>query len=105
MFGNWRYLGPPHLVQDVWVLFAGFGVAETLAKHGFNIQIGDDELVLERWPAGNHRAVGSAHDAGAVENELILPSHSIQVGYEHAVVSSAGGDHALALGGFAGVEW
>ena len=93
-----------NLAQDVGVLLARTGIPQALAKYRIDVQIGDDEPVLEGWATGDDRPIRTAYDAGAVEDQFVLPADGVEVGNENAVVGGAGGDHALALGGLAGVE-
>ena len=86
------------------VFLTGARIPQALAEHGIDVEVGDDEAVLEGWATGDDRPIRTAYDTGAVEYQLVLPAHGVQVGDENAVVGGAGGDHALALGGLAGVE-
>ena len=73
------------------------------AEDGLEVEVGDDEVFLEREPARDALAALVHDEARAVEYQLVLTAHHVDVGDAHLIVQGARRDHLLAEAGLAGV--
>ena len=83
--------------------FAEPGIAQPMAQHCAEFQVGDNQCLGKGRPSRQQAAVGAADDAAAVKHQLILPAYGVEVGHENAVVGGAGGNHPRPLARLAGV--
>ena len=93
-----RRPGLANFLQDGWVFLAGQGRPQPRPEDRFNIQVYDQQVLGKGGATGNDLAGHVADQAGAVEDQFVLPTHHVQVGHKQAVVGGAGGNHFLPVG-------
>ena len=73
------------------------------AEDGLEVEVGDDQVLLEHPPAREALTVLVHDHAGAVEHELVLATHHVDVGHAHEIVHCAGRHQLIAEAGLAGM--
>jgi hypothetical protein len=64
-------------------------VEQALAVHRLDDEVGDEQLLHQQRGSGHQVAVGVEHHAAAVEHQLVLPAHLVDVGERAADASAA----------------
>src|SRR5262249_30269749 len=71
-------------------------VVETLAEHGIDVKIGDDQIFFELLPASDNGAAGVQNHAVAIKDKFVLAAHEIVINDDNRVVPGARRQHMLA---------
>ena len=79
-------------------------IAQPRPKHRLNFDIEHQQLLFELIGARHYITVGREHRACAVEHQLILPAHQVDIRHEQPVIGGARGEHLFAKGALAGVK-
>jgi hypothetical protein len=78
-------------------LVAPRGIVQPGAEHGLEVEVGDDQVLLERAGPGDRLAELVDDHRAAVEHQLVLPAHLVDERHDRDVVRRPRGHHALAV--------
>src|SRR5262245_47542941 len=78
-------------------------IVQALFEDLLGVDVGDDQVLLEQFAAGDDAPALADDQALAVEDQFVLAAHQIHVCERDGVVFGARGQHPLAVAPFAGV--
>ncbi len=98
----WGAIAPERCIGDVDQGHLDLGspaawIEQALAVHGLDVHLGDQQFFDELRGTGDERAVGIEHKRTAVEDQLVLAAHLVDIDERTACIRSPRRQHALAI--------